>query len=1327
MLVVLAGAGLAHAPAQSAGGDPPAPWYIDGLLAALRDESADIRFLALATFEVLLAEERRIPDVSRYGMGRLQEAPFPPTLVRRPDPASIVRYAPDVGECLDDVKAPNVSAALIVLGHMAEHDASSVEPLVPELVDLLENAGSEHMIEALRVLRAVARFDRSAVARHAGRITPCLATYMTEGRLLACEILDLIDEADKRLIHDAIDDAGGESELGDEELHVLLALASRAPERVARYVPRIVDALTVPKQSNEAAATLAALAEHRPAAVAPYALELLAQLQNTERRHWVRPASLTALAFIAPHVGDDQIDEVLSSLHGHMNDRREGFKVAAIRAFGAMLARRPGMIERYRPSLRRLLASRDRDVWVAALGAYIRLDECTAESLLLDDVDFGNLFYSYSWTPETHAALDRFLDHASVPEIESFTRRAWVEIVGDTSFRRDPGRDLAVALLTRGCGSIADPGSFAVERLAGLRSPVWSDRYAALESIPILLPIAPTEVLARLDDVVLLQHDPDSYAQRAAREALRVIVQDDPTHTGLLVDTTVPQLTASAYDVRIDAMRVLADALADDAGVPAALTEAAIIPVLEKVTSYGDDERSAARRLVRTLAESSADQLDRLVTMIEAAQPSPETAAATAAVLVDVDPARLAPAALRLASEMDPEGGNALTVIEVIRAVAAHDREGRDTRTRALNVNLFIADEDYRSSRPVELERAARAAYLEGSGGPGTIEDVIALLTVMYGDPQRIVSCRFWAHILGGGAEGPETLLTWIGEPGANTSRRWLAGGPRDILILLLNAFDAVDFVEESRGATKLRADIARSIGRVVAEHGWWERDIGLLKVASRSLRSADFPEAAIVDDAIDDMQQRWARIKTGGLVVLAALTHCAFWIGLLCLYPRSRHVQSFFFWNRWTRRILGLGYVNIALTTVPPLRRLLFAPFRETLVADANLATFDDSAYFSDSIVEVDETTTTLREAIPRLEGKIVLEGDSGLGKTMFLRHRLRQSTRISAFLPASRCAGGVAEAIGAMLAGPMRDPPYLQTLIHNGAIDICIDGLNEVSPDIRSVIRAFASRPHLNLIVTTQDIGWRAPVGSKLVRLQPLEEPQITGFLLQPGRVRDPDATLQGDAYETACRVYVTTALDPTMPAEDLEATRIALSNPMDLTVVAEMIARGQTPDIFELREQQIRQMSADYRRRNMSEFPLPRFADAAYKRMVDHNDELPHEEFPAELEALLEHKMVIKRIPAVGEKKEQWRFRHDKFRDFFLANAMLPPHKDRQVCHFDDARFRSVYLALATLMPLEDAFALREALIQHASRTGDHTVMDRYVQILTARTAVERRRWA
>lgn len=84
------------------------------------------------------------------------------------------------------------------------------------------------------------------------------------------------------------------------------------------------------------------------------------------------------------------------------------------------------------------------------------------------------------------------------------------------------------------------------------------------------------------------------------------------------------------------------------------------------------------------------------------------------------------------------------------------------------------------------------------------------------------------------------------------------------------------------------------------------------------------------------------------------------FWVLLLYFYPTSTQVQAFFFWNRWARKFFGLGYVDLCLTWIPFLRNRLLAPFRQELLADANLQDQNLKDYFEDIEVQDGEKRRT-------------------------------------------------------------------------------------------------------------------------------------------------------------------------------------------------------------------------------------------------------------------------------------------------------------------------------------------------------------------------------
>jgi HEAT repeat protein len=453
-------------------------------------------------------------------------------------------------------------------------------------------------------------------------------------------------------------------------------------------------------------------------------------------------------------------------------------------------------------------------------------------------------------------------------------------------------------------------------------------------------------------------------------------------------------------------------------------------------------------------------------------------------------------------------------------------------------------------------------------------------------------------------------------------------------------------------------------------------------------------------------------------------LAHVAFWLALIFAYPKSPQIQAIFFWNPWVRKIMGLGYVGFALTWVPFLRRKLFEPFQESLLADAGLENFKPDAYFENSDIKNSNLgeIKPIREAISGFKEQIVLEGASGLGKTMFLRHLCQQSKRVIVYLPATKCADGVIEAIQKKLHGEeIKDPKFLQNLIYSGAIAICIDGLNEVSADTRAKIVEFTENYFKgDIILATQPMEWIPPATAKRYVMQPLARSHIQAFLLSRKPLIPDYATVGGEAYEQACSRYLMQVLDDQQDAEELEAIHRILSNPMDLTVIASMIAAGKQPDLFRLQEQQYTVMAEEYREKHLGrEFPLDVFSEAVYQMRLNDQTALPTEQFSEELLCMERHKMVVTRqsIDSNGNSAKEWYFRHDKIAEFFILQTFLE-QPVRQEQHLGDPRFRGVYFMLANFLKLEDAIALREMLIQYAADTKDHTVSDTFVQLLRSR---------
>ena len=424
-------------------------------------------------------------------------------------------------------------------------------------------------------------------------------------------------------------------------------------------------------------------------------------------------------------------------------------------------------------------------------------------------------------------------------------------------------------------------------------------------------------------------------------------------------------------------------------------------------------------------------------------------------------------------------------------------------------------------------------------------------------------------------------------------------------------------------------------------------------------------------------------------------------------MYPTSPQIQAIFFWNPWVRRITGLVYVGFLLTWVPFLRKRLFAPFTVSLLADANLKSFKPDDYFPDSKVlnQQTEQIQPLPQAIPTIKGQIILQGESGLGKSMFVRYLAQKSQRILVYLRADRCTQGVTEAIQKKLHGQVKDPDFLRNLIYCGAIDICIDGLNEVNADTRAKITEFVESYFKgNIIMTTQPLEWRPPATASFYIIQPLEESQIKDFLLsrfpvgaqglrppnlRPNSSQSPLNYIKTSpltplrkggiekegmekenltTYQQKCEEYLTEALGEDQPEAELAIKKRILSNPMDLTIVAQMIQNGQYPDLSHLQQQQYNLMAQDYQTINLQEFPLQPFSEIVYQMRLNNQVTIPTDTFYPALKCMEDYKMVLcqQTVDADNNPTQEWKFRHDKIIEFFIVQTFLGKDNYRQIKH-------------------------------------------------------------
>jgi hypothetical protein len=556
-------------------------------------------------------------------------------------------------------------------------------------------------------------------------------------------------------------------------------------------------------------------------------------------------------------------------------------------------------------------------------------------------------------------------------------------------------------------------------------------------------------------------------------------------------------------------------------------------------------------------------------------------------------------------------------------------------------------------------------------------------------------------------------LLAFLGEPGVpppwgQYDARALAGD-----------FHAVAEAASLLGLDELRsAALARMAEAVAQPASWTLADVADLR---RYAEAAPMLVRAAIDGRIDGLEsraQRQERIEQAAVWAAGAVgAHALLWLSLAFAYPRFRLVQAVFFWNPRVRRLVGLGYAVPLILAVPALRRRMVRPFESTLLADADLPSFQPEAYFAGQRVKPladrrsDAPVVPLAQAIPDVRGHVVLEGASGLGKTLALRALARTARRPVVFLPARRVAqaGTPVEAIARKMQGPAREVDFIRTLLHVNALDLIIDGLNEVGAETRLRIVEFVEDlPRANVLLATQPIAWTPPQAGATRRFEllPLADGQIIEFLLSREALL-PDRRVAGTAYRAACHAFIARTLGPEVETATRTRNRTTLSNPMDLTLAAELIAGGATPDPGQLVEQQLAELATWFEATYGRAFPKAQLeAHAFEQRLADDNRIALADEV---VDALLRFRLGVPApmtaatrgtVPGV-----EARFRHDRIAEVLIARHLLDP-ANREA--FDrvlgDPRFAGAVIEVAARAPAAEACALFERVSRQAEESGD-----------------------
>ena len=120
--------------------------------------------------------------------------------------------------------------------------------------------------------------------------------------------------------------------------------------------------------------------------------------------------------------------------------------------------------------------------------------------------------------------------------------------------------------------------------------------------------------------------------------------------------------------------------------------------------------------------------------------------------------------------------------------------------------------------------------------------------------------------------------------------------------------------------------------------------------------------------------------------------------------------------------------------------------------------------------------------------------------------------------------------------------------------------------------------SRTRLPYGYLSEVVDWKPPEGAKIFELQPLAKDQIAAFLYQ--QVGSTDGEISGAAnLRRRIDLFLLSTFEGHGEESEGGDMRRILSNPMDLTVVAEILTRGEVPDVLNLQQQQHKSMAEHF----------------------------------------------------------------------------------------------------------------------------------------------------
>jgi hypothetical protein len=287
--------------------------------------------------------------------------------------------------------------------------------------------------------------------------------------------------------------------------------------------------------------------------------------------------------------------------------------------------------------------------------------------------------------------------------------------------------------------------------------------------------------------------------------------------------------------------------------------------------------------------------------------------------------------------------------------------------------------------------------------------------------------------------------------------------------------------------------------------------------------------------------------------------------ITLVYFYTRSKKVQDFLSVGL-LRKIFTIP-ANASIIFSASLRCGLLAPSQSKLIRDADLDKFKEKKYYSKSkAVEIVDgkkgEPEPIISAIDDVKDWVVLKGLPGSGKTMFIRHLLKnfeekssKNKVIPVYLLASKCQNGVAKAINEKLVDEIIGEKQIKKLVKKKTLTVFIDALNEAETNTYEEIYDFIKDcSGGNILLSTQLTHIEGLPGRKEYELMPLDEEQIEEFLISiESNYEDRLENYKEHLCQWVTKIQ-TKLTDPKVYE--------VLSNPKNLTIVGKRLAMGKEP---------------------------------------------------------------------------------------------------------------------------------------------------------------------